>query len=39
MLPFFRRLYDYVNEFKDAWHTSGHSGGLAFLKSPVGKRL
>ncbi|CAB3395605.1 Orn/Lys/Arg decarboxylase N-terminal domain-containing protein [Kyrpidia spormannii] len=37
MPPFFRRLYDYVNEFKDAWHTPGHSGGLAFLKSPVGK--
>ena len=35
--PFFSRLVRYVEEYKYAWHTPGHSGGLAFLKSPSGK--
>jgi arginine decarboxylase len=35
--PFFRALrhFDTDNEF--SWHTPGHAGGVAFLKSPVGR--
>lgn len=36
MPPFFKELFRYVEEYKYSWHTPGHSGGLAFLKSPVG---
>ena len=35
--PFFKELVRYVNEYKYAWHTPGHTGGVAFLKSPVGR--
>jgi arginine decarboxylase len=35
--PFFKRLTEYVGEYKYAWHTPGHSGGIAFMKSPAGK--
>jgi arginine decarboxylase len=35
--PFFRELVNYVDEYKYSWHTPGHSGGVAFLKSPVGR--
>ncbi len=35
--PFFRGLVEYTNEHKDTWHTPGHGGGVAFLKSPVGR--
>ncbi|MCF7852588.1 MAG: hypothetical protein K9M07_05045 [Simkaniaceae bacterium] len=34
--PFFKELIKYVETYKYSWHTPGHSGGLAFLKSPVG---
>ncbi|MDA3919103.1 MAG: beta-eliminating lyase-related protein [Salinisphaera sp.] len=27
----------YGEEYKYSWHTPGHSGGVAFLKSPVGR--
>ncbi len=37
MPPFFRELVRYTMEYKYAWHTPGHMGGLAFLKSPAGK--
>lgn len=35
--PFFGELMHYVEEYKYAWHTPGHMGGLAFFKSPVGR--
>ncbi|MDJ1371562.1 Orn/Lys/Arg family decarboxylase [Gulosibacter molinativorax] len=34
--PFFRALMHYANDGAYSWHTPGHSGGTAFLKSPVG---
>lgn len=35
--PFFKELIRYASEYKYAWHTPGHMGGIAFLKSPVGR--
>jgi arginine decarboxylase len=35
--PFFGALARYVDEYKYSWHTPGHMGGLAFLKSPAGR--
>lgn len=35
--PFFERLARYVDEYRYSWHTPGHMGGLAFLKSPSGR--
>jgi len=35
--PFFGALAKYVNEYRYSWHTPGHMGGLAFLKSPAGR--
>lgn len=37
--PFFKELVRYVDEYKYAWHTPGHMGGVAFLKSPAGRRF
>jgi arginine decarboxylase len=37
--PFFAALARYVEEYKYSWHTPGHMGGLAFRKSPVGRRF
>lgn len=37
MPPFFKELVSYVDECKYSWHTPGHMGGVAFLKSPVGR--
>jgi arginine decarboxylase len=34
--PFFRALVDYASDGSYSWHCPGHSGGVAFLKSPVG---
>ncbi len=34
--PFFKALIDYANDGSYSWHCPGHSGGVAFLKSPVG---
>ncbi len=34
---FFRNLMEYVYNSSYSWHCPGHSGGTAFLKSPVGK--
>ncbi len=34
--PFFKELMTYTYEYKYSWHTPGHSGGQAFLKSPAG---
>lgn len=34
--PFFRALTEYAADGSYSWHCPGHSGGVAFLKSPVG---
>ena len=34
--PFFRALTHYASDGSYSWHCPGHSGGVAFLKSPVG---
>ncbi len=34
--PFFRALVGYAQDGSYSWHCPGHSGGVAFLKSPVG---
>jgi len=39
MPAFFKMLVEYAEEYKYAWHTPGHTGGTAFLKSPVGRVL
>lgn len=35
--PFFKALLDYAEDGSYSWHCPGHSGGVAFLKSPVGQ--
>ncbi len=35
--PFFRALLNYAQDGSYSWHCPGHSGGVAFLKSPVGQ--
>ncbi|MCM8612503.1 arginine/lysine/ornithine decarboxylase [Accumulibacter sp.] len=35
--PFFRALTHYAEDGSYSWHCPGHSGGVAFLKSPVGR--
>ena len=35
--PFFRALLGYAQDGSYSWHCPGHSGGVAFLKSPVGQ--
>ncbi|WP_295445991.1 arginine/lysine/ornithine decarboxylase [uncultured Thiodictyon sp.] len=35
--PFFRALIHYASDSSYSWHCPGHSGGVAFLKSPVGQ--
>jgi arginine decarboxylase len=35
--PFFRALVHYAADGSYSWHCPGHSGGVAFLKSPVGQ--
>lgn len=35
--PFFAALMDYAQDGSYSWHCPGHSGGVAFLKSPVGQ--
>jgi len=37
--PFFGELVKYAHEYKYSWHTPGHMGGLAFLKSPAGRQF
>ncbi len=34
--PFFEALARFTKEARYSWHTPGHSGGTAFLKTPVG---
>ena len=35
--PFFAALVDYAQDGSYSWHCPGHSGGVAFLKSPIGR--
>ncbi|MEQ1876222.1 MAG: arginine/lysine/ornithine decarboxylase [Bdellovibrionia bacterium] len=35
--PFFKALLNYAQNGSYSWHCPGHSGGVAFLKSPVGQ--
>ncbi|MFH8978614.1 Orn/Lys/Arg decarboxylase N-terminal domain-containing protein [Streptomyces sp. NPDC017890] len=35
--PFFKALRHFDNAHEYSWHTPAHSGGVAFLKSPVGQ--
>ncbi|MBN8188280.1 arginine/lysine/ornithine decarboxylase [Salipiger thiooxidans] len=35
--PFFKELLDYAEDGSYSWHCPGHSGGVAFLKSPIGQ--
>ena len=35
--PFFKALVHYAQDSSYSWHCPGHSGGVAFLKSPVGR--
>jgi len=35
--PFFKALLDYSENGSYSWHCPGHSGGVAFLKTPVGQ--
>jgi arginine decarboxylase len=35
--PFFEALIHYAADSSYSWHCPGHSGGVAFLKSPVGQ--
>jgi len=35
--PFFKALTHYAMDGSYSWHCPGHSGGVAFLKSPVGQ--
>ena len=35
--PFFKALKRYTSGGKYSWHTPGHGGGVAFMRSPVGQ--
>ena len=35
--PFFGRLMEFAEHHEYSWHTPGHTGGTAFLKTPVGQ--
>lgn len=35
--PFFKALVEYAYDGSYSWHCPGHSGGVAFLKTPVGQ--
>jgi len=35
--PMFAALVDFASVHEYSWHTPGHTGGTAFLKSPVGR--
>jgi arginine decarboxylase len=37
--PFFRELRRFDDTHEYSWHTPAHAGGVAFLKSPVGRML
>jgi arginine decarboxylase len=35
--PFSKALMEFAQVYEYSWHTPGHAGGTAFLKSPVGR--
>ena len=35
--PFNKALMDFASVYEYSWHTPGHTGGTAFLKSPIGR--
>ncbi|MDR2137890.1 MAG: hypothetical protein LBO68_06335, partial [Synergistaceae bacterium] len=35
--PMFKALIDFADVHEYSWHTPGHTGGTAFLKSPAGR--
>jgi len=35
--PFTKALMEFAQVYEYSWHTPGHTGGTAFLKSPVGR--
>src|SRR6195952_2796587 len=35
--PFFKALINYAQDGSSSWHCPGHSGGVAFLKNPLGQ--
>jgi arginine decarboxylase len=35
--PFFKAMVKHAEESAYSWHTPGHAGGVAFIKSPVGR--
>ncbi|GAN81622.1 Orn/Lys/Arg family decarboxylase [Acidocella aminolytica] len=35
--PMFRALMNFAKEAEYSWHTPGHTGGTAFLRSPAGR--
>lgn len=35
--PFTKALIAFAQKYEYSWHTPGHAGGTAFLKSPVGR--
>ncbi|MDI5979874.1 Orn/Lys/Arg decarboxylase N-terminal domain-containing protein [Amycolatopsis magusensis] len=37
--PFFREMRRFDDTHEYSWHTPAHAGGVAFLKSPVGRAL
>jgi arginine decarboxylase len=37
--PFFEALVRFTEDSRYSWHTPGHSGGTAFMKTPVGSAL
>ncbi len=37
MPPLAAALFRFTQEYEYSWHTPGHTGGTAFLKSPVGR--
>ncbi|NET58329.1 MAG: arginine/lysine/ornithine decarboxylase, partial [Symploca sp. SIO2E6] len=35
--PFFKAMVKHAEKSAYSWHTPGHAGGIAFIKSPVGR--
>ena len=35
--PFFDELITFSHDYEYSWHTPGHTGGIAFLKTPAGR--
>ena len=35
--PLAKALFKFSQEYEYSWHTPGHTGGTAFLKSPIGR--